>query len=184
MSEAAPNVPLYRNRVAGVRGWRVAPTLAARLGGLLWSANMLTCWRHHEELVATCEAYGHTPPADECHCGIYAWYPVEDSLDFLHDGRPGEPIFYVNGVVSGAGDMILSERGWLAQRAKVEAIFTGPGLHRLPRYSDGEELGRGFPKRISLEMIAEAYDAEIIAPEDYEIFCLVRGLAMIDPDTL
>jgi restriction system protein len=64
------DVLVYRNRVASARGWRVAPNLAARLGGLLWSANMLTCWRHHEELLATCEAYGHTPPADECRCGI------------------------------------------------------------------------------------------------------------------
>jgi hypothetical protein len=80
--------------------------------------------------------------------------------------------------------MILSERGWLAQWAKVEAIFTGPRLHRLPRYSDGEELGRSVPKRISLEMMTEAYDAEIISPENYEVFCLVRGLAMIDPETL
>jgi hypothetical protein len=169
--------------LAGVRTWRVAPNLAARLGGLLWSANMLACWRHHQPFVATCELEGHTPPQEKCSCGVYAWYAVDDALAYRHD-TPDEPVFYVSGVVSGGGDMLLCEKGWLAQTAKVEAIFDGPGLHRLPRFSDGEELGRGVPKRISLEMIADAYDASIISPRAYEAFCLEHDLTTIDPTTL
>jgi hypothetical protein len=175
--------PDFTHRIAGVRAWRVAPNLAARLGGLLWSANMLTAWRSHQELVANCSSYAHTPPQENCGCGVNAFYRPEGGLAYLPD-TPGDPTFYVTGVVSGAGEVVLFEEGWRAARGKVEAIFDGPDLHRLPRFSDGEELGRGVPKRISLEMIAEAYDAQIIAPADYEAFCLENGLMVIDPDTL
>jgi len=66
--------PDYMAPIAGVRAWRLAPTLWAKMGGILWSHAMLNPWPDGEEIVAVCDA-GH--PAPGCSCGVYAWETVK-----------------------------------------------------------------------------------------------------------
>jgi hypothetical protein len=165
--------PDYLNRVAGVRIWRVAPNLWAQLGGLLWAPNIKEPWPMGEEYVATCPAApDHAPPADGCSCGIYAFY----TPDLAQQGGywPQEGARYwdrlVAGVVGAAGDVVLHERGLLAARTKVEAIFTeGAPDAELP-----------IPRA---ELFA-AYNAEVIDAADYEAFCAERSLIVFSAEDL
>jgi hypothetical protein len=53
--------------VAGVRTWRVANTMWARMGGWLWSWGALACWRPpdiEEWKVAQCDLGHEEPPQD------------------------------------------------------------------------------------------------------------------------
>jgi hypothetical protein len=172
MSPAArryrPNVtqtPDFINHIAGVRIWRVAPNLWAQLGGLLWAPNVKEPWPTGEEYVATCPATpDHAPPQEGCSCGIYAFYDAQLAQQGGYWPQEGAPHFrrLVAGVVGAAGDVVLHERGLLAARATVEAIFTA-GAH-------DEELP------IPRAELAAAYGAEVIDAADYEAFCAGLGL--------
>jgi len=165
---ALVEAPDYTHCVAGVRTWRVAPNLAARLGDLLWSSSMLDAWPVGQELVAVCHRGGHVPPDEGCKCGVNAWYGVE--LGYADSAGLEDPR-HVTGVVSGSGDIVLFEHGWRAARGRVEAIFHDPALPQI-----------ALP--VSKKEIAVAYGAAIIAPRDYEAFCLEHKLVLIDPTTL
>jgi hypothetical protein len=166
----AGGAPDYVNRVAGVRIWRTAPTLWAQLGGLLWAPSMKEPWPTGEEYVAACPAVpDHTPPADGCSCGIYAFYNPE--LAALGGYWPEPSPLYnrlLVGVIGAAGDVVLYDHGLLASRATVEAIFIdGAPDNELP---------------IPRAEVAAAYDATLIYARDYEAFCVERGLVVFDPD--
>jgi hypothetical protein len=163
--------PDYVGRGAGVRIWRVAPTLWAQLGGLLWAPNMKEPWPTGEEYVATCPAApDHVPPQEGCSCGIYAFYNPHLADEGGYWPYSGAPLWarLVCGVVGAAGEVLLHDYGLLAERVTVEAIFTdGAPDSELP---------------IPRAEIADAYGAGVIDTQDYEAFCAERGLIVFSPD--
>src|SRR5215211_5613535 len=166
MVEKAPD---YVGRVAGARTWRVATTLWARMGGLLWAHNILEPWPTAREYEATCVGNvgnpDHVPPVAECSCGIWAF--LNPSL-LTTSGYGLEDPRHVSGVVSAAGWVEVAEFGWRAQHASVEAIFAeGSADEMLP---------------VTRVEIAEAYGIPIIRRDDYGAFCETRGLIVFSPD--
>jgi hypothetical protein len=57
----------------------------------------------------------HKAPFVGCRCGIYAWYQPDDT-GILHAG--------VFGAVEASGVILLGDRGFRAERARVVAIVT------------------------------------------------------------
>jgi len=173
MTEAKP-APDYINRGAGVRIWRVAPTLWAQLGGLLWAPGMKEPWPTTEkEHVASCQANpDHTPPAEGCDCGLYAFYNPRLAEEGGYWTYEASPLYnrVVAGVIGVAGDIELQEHGMKAERATIEAIFTTG--------ADDDELP------IPRAELAEAYGAEVKDSSDYEAFCAERGLIVFGPEDL
>jgi hypothetical protein len=166
--------PDYVNRAAGVRIWRVAPTLWAQLGGLLWAPNVKEPWPPGEEYIATCPGYpDHAPPAEGCSCGIYAFYTPDLAANggyWPPEQRVSLHNRIVAGVVGAAGEIVLHESGLLAARVTVEAIFTaGAADEQLP-----------MPRQV----IADAYGAAVIDSTDYEAFCAERGLIVFSPEDI
>jgi hypothetical protein len=152
--------PDYIDRIAGARSWRMANTMFARMGGLLWADAMLEPWPMGSEYAAKCEAGCALVPGEDHICGIYAWYDVGTMAQVWHP--PGD-FRRARGVVSARGGVVLHERGWRAEFVRVEAIFDDVPDDDLP-----------IPKHA----IAEAYDVPVIKPEDYEKFCRERGLVL------
>jgi hypothetical protein len=154
--------------VAGVRTWRLANTLWAKMGGWLWSLAMTDCWRKGEEWKEAECRHGHRIPGDKCGCGIWAYFDVEAMENELGHvlvpgvpGIPGETYEYVSGIIGAGGDIVVHELGFRAQYAKVLAIF---------------EDDCPTPKR----EIAESYHCPIVAPEDYDRFCAEHDLIRLD----
>jgi len=173
--EAKPaKTPDYINRAAGVRIWRVAPTLWAQLGGLLWAPGVKEPWPTGEkEYVASCPANpDHTPPEDGCMCGLYAFYTPQLAKEGNYWPQPEAPLYdrLVAGVVGVAGEVALHEHGMKANRASVEAIFT-VGV-------DDAELP------IPRAELAAAYGAELVDSREYEAFCERRGLIVFTEEDL
>jgi hypothetical protein len=158
--------PDYVGRVAGARNWRVATTLWAKMGGLLWAHAILEPWPTGKEYEAACVGVpNHAPPAAGCSCGVWAFFNPEL---LATSGYGVEDPRHVSGVVGAAGDVELAERGWRAQRATVEAIFAdGVSDEMLP---------------VTRQEIADAYDIPIIRRNDYDAFCEARGLIIFSPD--
>ncbi len=159
-----PIVPDYTARIAGARSWRVANTLWARMGGLLWADAMLEPWPKGEEHEAACPAVCGDAPGEHCRCGIHGWFDYETMVKTWH---PGEGFARVRGVVGARGGVWLHELGWRAQYATVEAIFDDVPDDALP-----------IPKG----EIAEAYGVPVIKPEEYADFCRERGLVLLRPE--
>jgi hypothetical protein len=172
MTQATP-VPDYINRAAGVRIWRVAPTLWAQLGGLLWAPNMKEPWPTGEEYVATCPGSpDHAPPQEECSCGIYAFYTPLLAFEGGYWPQERAPLYnrLVAGIVGAAGEVALHEHGMKSSRASIEAIFTdGATDAELP---------------IPRAELAAAYGVEVIDSRDYDAFCAERGLILFSPDEI
>jgi hypothetical protein len=57
----------------------------------------------------------HAAPAAECHCGIYGWYDPADT------GMLRARVF---GVVEASGLVLMGERGFRAERAKIVAVVS------------------------------------------------------------
>jgi hypothetical protein len=164
MSEA----PDYTGLVAGVRTWRLANTMWAKMGGWLWSLAMTDCWRKGEEWKEAECRHGHRIPGDDCMCGIWAFFDVETmerQFGPVFTAAPaapgGERYAHVSGIIGAGGDLVEHEHGFRAQYAKVMAIFE-------------DELPT--PKR----EIAEMYHCPIVAPQEYDAFCLEHGLIRLD----
>jgi hypothetical protein len=107
MVDVAPD---YTGRVGGVRCWRVANTLWAKLGGALWADSALEPWPDGEEYEATCiHKPVHVSPVEDCSCGIHAYHYFGGLVRHWykpHDFR------HVSGVVSGRGRIYLHDLGW------------------------------------------------------------------------
>jgi hypothetical protein len=153
-NSAPDGAPDYYGLVAGVRTWRVANTMWAKMGGWLWSLAMLDCWRKGVEWKEAECPVGHRIPGDACACGIWAFYNPTLMTRELGPvrGGPDEPYEYVTGIIGGGGDVVPHELGFRAQYAKVLGIFSD----KWPT-----------PK----EEIAEQHDCPILAPEEYDAFC-------------
>ena len=164
MPATEPVVPDYTDRVAGARSWRVANTLWARMGGLLWADAMLEPWPKGEEHESAC-GYGHADgPGENCSCGIHGWFDYET---MVKTWRPGKDFARVRGVVGARGVVWLHELGWRAQYATVEALFDDVADDALP-----------IPKG----EIAAAYEVPVIRPEDYHAFCEDMGMVVFRPE--
>jgi hypothetical protein len=152
-----PPAPDYLGLVAGVRTWRVANTMWARMGGWLWSLAMLDCWRKGKEWKEAECRRGHRIPGDKCGCGIWAFFDVETMESELGlVPAPGE-VEYVSGIIGAAGDIVVHDLGFRAQYAKVLALF---------------EDDYPTPKN----EIAESHHCPIVAPADYGVFCAEHDL--------
>jgi hypothetical protein len=107
--EPMGEAPDYVGRVAGARNWRVATTLWARMGGLLWAHAILEPWPTGKEYEATCVGVpDHVPPAADCSCGVWAFFNPEL---LTTSGYGVEDPRHVSGIVGAAGDVELAERG-------------------------------------------------------------------------
>jgi hypothetical protein len=163
MTAQGPPTPDYLGLAAGVRTWRVANTMWARMGGWLWSWSMLDCWRKGEEWKEAECRFGHRIPGDDCMCGIWAFFDVKTMESELGSmSVPGERYEYVGGIIGAGGDIVVHELGFRAQYAKVLAIF---------------EDAWPTPKR----EIAESYNCPIVAPADYDAFCAEHDLIRLQP---
>jgi len=162
-------IPDYLGLVVGVRTWRLANTMWARMGGWLWSVAMTDCWCKGEEWKEAECRKGHRIPGDECMCGIWAFFDVETmEREFgpvFTTGMAwtGEHYEHVSGIIGAGGDIVEHELGFRAQYAKVLAIFE-------------DELAT--PKR----EIAEMFHCSIVAPSDYDDFCAEHGLIRLDKE--
>ena len=156
--------PDYIHRVAGVRIWRIAPTLWWQLGGLLWSPAMKEPWTTGEEYHASCAA-DHEAGSASCTCGVYAFYTPKLAQAGGY-WAAGDRL--VAGVIGAAGDVDLASSGMRAGRATVEAIFTAGAADAL------------LP--LTRQEIADGYGAEVIDEDDYEEFCERRDLIVFSPD--
>ncbi len=165
--------PDYSGRAAGVRTWRVANTLWAKMGGWLWSLAMTDCWRKNVEWKEAECRHGHRIPDENCNCGIWAFFDVErmekefgSSLVTAPSTRfgttpSGDRYEYVTGIIVADGDIVIHDKGFRAQYARVAAIFED----ELPTPKDE---------------ITESYGCQIISPEEYDVFCAVHGLRRLD----
>jgi hypothetical protein len=163
MTEIPYKPPDYMAAIAGARAWRMAPTLWARMGGLLWSHAMLNVWPDREEIVAECDA-GHPAPAAGCSCGVYAWKSAEALLGTHYAPRDHK---HIAGVVAGRGRVIRGHAGyWVAERATVVAFFDDGHPSPIKEVYPGS--GVYLPTK---EEVAEAYGVEVINYGDFEDFC-------------
>jgi len=169
VESSVDRVPDYLAPIAGARSWRMAPTLLAKMNGILWSATMTHQWKDGEEQVAECSRHSHPAPAKGCTCGIYGWYTPE----LMHANGYGPTDFqHVSGVVAGAGRVYRGERGyWVAERVRVYAFFDDGFASPMEEVSEGS--GVYLPTK---EEAARIYDVDIIKYSEYEDFCSDRGL--------
>src|SRR5215203_2650013 len=98
--EAHSKTPDYMGRMAGVRSWKIAPSLWAQMGGWLWSAVNVGPWPDGEENIAVCET-GHPTPAKGCSCGLYAFYDPASGLPYSLRSTNTDTISGAVGVASG-----------------------------------------------------------------------------------
>lgn len=112
----------------GYRTWRLAGRTDPR-GGLPLTAVTRRDVRWQPEMRATCvrpadgapimpeqpPGGGHVAPAGGCECGLYGWYQPDDTAILAGN---------VFGVIEASGVVILGERGFRAERARVRAVAT------------------------------------------------------------
>lgn len=122
--------PLVPGSLRGYRTWRLASRLECVPDGMLpitsvtrrdvlWTPTM------HAECTpdagppprrrTTTRGVDHAAPRTGCKCGIYAWYAPDDTA--LLRAR-------VFGVVEASGLVLMGDRGFRAERARVTAVVT------------------------------------------------------------
>lgn len=161
-------VPDYSAAIAGARSWRMAPTLWAKMGGLLWSHAMLNVWPDCEEIAAECDA-GHPAPAEGCSCGVYAWQSAERLLRSPYAPQDHK---HIAGVVAGRGRVIRGETGyWVAEGAVVLAFFDDGYPSPVREVLEGS--GVYLPTK---DEVAEVYGVPVIRYNEFDDFCDDYGL--------
>jgi hypothetical protein len=60
-------------------------------------------------------AHDHPSPSAGCHCGIYAWYAPDDT---------GILSGHIFGVIQASGVILMGDRGFRAERARITAVVT------------------------------------------------------------
>lgn len=163
--ETEAKAPDYVDPIAGARSWRTAPTIWARMGGLLWSHAMMNPWRDAEEIVAACDI-GHPAPQRGCMCGVWAW---KNPAIMKKEGMMPRDHYHASGIVAAAGRVIEGEIGWKAERARVVAFF-----------DHGVSVPAGYPTP-AVGDIAEIFEVPLLRFEDYEDFCRAQGLEVWPP---
>jgi hypothetical protein len=167
VSERRLWIPDYHRPIAGCRQWTVAPSWLGSEGGLLQPLAIGDPWPETEDIVAECHGkQNHYPPAENCGCGIWAFHnpmPIVMWKGMLEDS------YHVGGVISAWGEILVSDDGFRAECARVEAIFDHPAM--------AENM-----HPITKRAIASAYGAEIVSPTEYEEFCQRRNFIILDED--
>jgi len=69
----------------------------------------------HATVPSTSSLASHRSPSRGCECGIHAWY-VPGDTSVLHAG--------VFGAVEASGLVLMGDRGYRAQRARISAVVT------------------------------------------------------------
>ncbi|HEX6416878.1 MAG TPA: hypothetical protein VFZ77_00220 [Acidimicrobiales bacterium] len=115
-----PGRALVAGTLRGYRTWRLQGRRAARRGGPLPLAAVTRPVAWGPALTARCAPKGDAPgdhraPAAGCRCGIYGWYDPADS------GMIGARVF---GVIEASGLVLMGERGFRAERARITAVAT------------------------------------------------------------
>jgi hypothetical protein len=131
------------------------------MGGWLWSLAMTDCWRKGVEWKEAECRLGHRIPDEDCACGIWAFFDPELMRAHFTLPTAPEPWEHVVGIIVADGDIVIHEKGFRAQYAKVAAIF---------------EDDFPTPK----DEIAKSYACPIIAAEEYDVFCAAHGLRRLD----
>lgn len=117
--ERAPDVA---GEIAAFRAWKVEQFygLPPRLTSLF---DPEPVWPHDAWMVATCGSCGDDVPGEKCSCGIYA---ARDRLHLVrqcYNRSENDGEIRVIGEVGLAGKVIVAERGWRAEKARVLRIF-------------------------------------------------------------
>jgi hypothetical protein len=123
--------PLVASTLRGYRTWRpvhrwrrvpqgALPVSSVTRRHILWTPTLEACctpsWvaaKYRQTLAAD-----HRAPLAGCRCGIYAWYQPDDT-SILDAG--------IFGAVEASGLILIGERGFRAQRARITAIVTRHG---------------------------------------------------------
>jgi hypothetical protein len=103
-----PAAPDLITAVIGFRQWRV-------VGDELWSVRADDRWQRGVH-TARCSAHAHIAPANDCTCGIYAWYAPTPR------GASALTTDLVGGAVALWGQVELHAHGMRAQHAMVVAL--------------------------------------------------------------
>ena len=121
---------LVPGSLRGYRTWRLASRHADLPdGGLpLTSVTRRVVWppmlearctpphiETHAALLSTRSFASHRSPSRNCDCGIYAWYAPDDTAIL------GARVF---GAVEASGLVLMGDRGFRAQRARISAVVT------------------------------------------------------------
>ncbi|MGH9248042.1 MAG: hypothetical protein ACRD0W_00765 [Acidimicrobiales bacterium] len=122
--------PLVPGSLRGYRTWRPASRLGRHPDGML---PLTSVTRRHvvwtPTLRARCEppdtgfpipgpstlGDDHPAPQPGCNCGIYGWYAPDDT------GRVDARVF---GAIEASGLVLMGERGFRAERARIAAVVT------------------------------------------------------------
>ena len=171
MESSVDRVPDYLAPIAGARAWKLAPSIWARMGGLLWSAAMINVWEDGKPHIAACDM-GHPAPSPDCSCGVYAWVNPDAMKKSGYMPRDHE---FIAGVVAGRGDYILGidRPYWVAEEVAVLAFFDDG-------YPSPKIQIQGDVYLPTKEDCAKVYDVPIIKYSDYDDFCEYYGLVRLD----
>jgi hypothetical protein len=157
--------PDYSGRAVGVRTWRLANTTWAKMGGWLWSLTMTDCWRKGVEWKEAECRIGHRIPDEHCGCGIWAFFTpeiMEREFGSVKVGTfRGDHYEEVRGIIVADGDIMIHQKGFRAQYARVAAIF-----------EDEHSTLK--------QEIASSYGCPIIAADEFDVFCAIHGLRRLD----
>jgi hypothetical protein len=106
-------IPDIAETIVGHRAWGIARTPT----GLLLVSHGHTIWPPGTPLTATC-GKKHTPPGDNCTCGIYALTTQEGFPYYTYDG----PNYAIWGEVHLWGEIIRGSKGYRAQHAYPKTL--------------------------------------------------------------
>lgn len=136
MTEQAPGSRQAPALVPGeLRGYRQFQLRSDGLYPLVHSR--LGPWDGQLERARCAAAKDHEPPADDCRCGLYAWYLPGSATVALGPA---------SAVVAARGRCVLGDRGFRAAEARIEAVTLPATVRWNPRAASRARL-----------MLAEVY---------------------------
>ena len=163
----------HDKRVAGVRTWGVSDEGRLRS---VYAFHEATRWKPGRETIAECPHRSHEAPAAMCKCGLYAFYSFEEWKRQEGGEAPWmgnfDPRARVVGVISASGRAVFGERGFRAQRMRVEALIA--------HHTQIPALGGEVSLRPLLEQIAARYGVTVIEPEEIDAFCQIQDLEQVE----
>jgi len=170
VTAAAPD---YIEPTIGWRTWLVVPEGGAfRLRSVVYD----TLWPARNELVARClhravslpwrRRSVHSPPVDDCACGIYAAREPEEAAAYL-DGRSwadGLSVHRVIGTVALWGRVVECTRGWRGSLAYPKKIYVPPT--RAPFWLRAEKAEGVALDLTDYEVPVELLDEDCRSPKE------------------
>lgn len=97
-------------------------------------------WQGRCEQAACAAGADHAPPGADCRCGLYGWYLPRDSAMVL--------LGPASAVIAARGRCVLGDRGFRAERARIEAVALPVGVRWSPRAAAQARrmLARRYPR--------------------------------------